>query len=116
MAWEPEVGEIVRIREWEDMASEFRVDEDGDISVDGAFFLKSMRGFCGRECIVTGVTYYEHIGVMLVGLRDVNDGTKPSNEYDFTPAMLEPVDRETLLPEGLELPTEGLSALLDTIQ
>lgn len=42
------VGDRVRIRDWDDMASEFGVDEDGEIPCK-YIFAQSMRDFCGQE-------------------------------------------------------------------
>lgn len=54
------VGDKVRIREWDDMAEEYGVDEDGDIdfSEDSSFsegVFKAMKRFCGKEAKVAGV-------------------------------------------------------------
>lgn len=52
------VGDIVLVREWEDMENEFGVDSSGDIPTDRYSdgdvyymnFVPDMRQFCGREC------------------------------------------------------------------
>lgn len=41
------VGDRVRIREWDDMAQEFGIDEDGDIKTK-CFFTRRMKQFCGE--------------------------------------------------------------------
>lgn len=46
------VGDRVRIRDWDDMASEFGVDEDGEISCK-YIFAQSMRDFCGQEYTIS---------------------------------------------------------------
>lgn len=52
---EIEVGDRVRIREWDDMAKEFGIDEDGDIKTE-CFFTKDMKKHCGEivtiSCVV----------------------------------------------------------------
>lgn len=49
------VGDRVRIREWDDMAKEFGIDEDGDIKTE-CFFTKDMKKHCGEivtiSCVV----------------------------------------------------------------
>lgn len=42
------VGDVVRIREWDDMENEFGLDDDGAIKCSGSFVI-SMKEFCGRE-------------------------------------------------------------------
>lgn len=49
------VGDTVRIRDWDDLAREFHVDDDGDIDVGPSFFFKSERDFCGQIAKVIGV-------------------------------------------------------------
>lgn len=46
------VGDRVRIRDWDDMASEFGVDEDGEIPCK-YIFAQSMRDFCGQEYTIS---------------------------------------------------------------
>ncbi len=43
------IGELVRIRQWDDMAKEFGLDEDGDILINPAItFVISMKPLCGK--------------------------------------------------------------------
>lgn len=50
------VGDKVRIRQWEDMAKEFPVDDDGDILVrNDCSFVKQMRHLCGEEYSITSI-------------------------------------------------------------
>lgn len=46
------VGDHVRIRNWDDMASEFGVNEDGEIPCK-YIFAQSMRDFCGQEYTIS---------------------------------------------------------------
>lgn len=41
------VGDKIRIREWDDMAQEFGINEDGDIKTK-CFFTRRMKRFCGE--------------------------------------------------------------------
>ena len=47
------VGDRVRIRDWDDMASEFGVDEDGEIPCK-YIFAQAMRDFCGQRIYYLG--------------------------------------------------------------
>ena len=42
------VGDLVLIKEWGDLASEYEVDEDGDIRLDGLWFVDSMKKYWGK--------------------------------------------------------------------
>lgn len=48
------IGKRVRIREWNDMAKEFRLDEVGFIRCQG-IFTEGMKGLCGKEFVVTHI-------------------------------------------------------------
>lgn len=49
---EIEIGDKLRIREWDDMAEEFGVDEDGDIKTK-VWFATGMRSLCGKPFTVS---------------------------------------------------------------
>lgn len=60
------VGDKVKIRQWDDMASEFDVDTSGDIELPGIFFTNEMKKFCGKivtiqeQCVdIDDDEYYE---------------------------------------------------------
>lgn len=57
----PQVGDLVRFRDWDDMASEFGI-SSGDI--DCTFtFAAEMRFLCGREFVIESIDdghYYGH--------------------------------------------------------
>lgn len=42
-----QIGDRVIVKEWADMASEFRVDSDGDVDTGPSYFYRSMKGICG---------------------------------------------------------------------
>ena len=47
------VGDKVKVREWDDMAKEFRIDEDGDIDTGrNCFFVGDMKKFCGKTVTI----------------------------------------------------------------
>lgn len=51
----PQVGEVVRIRDWDDMAAEFGTTSCGDIRVPFGFY-PAMRKLCGIEFIITRIS------------------------------------------------------------
>ena len=50
-----EVGDRVLVKEWDDMASEYGIDEDGDIKTGAPFFVKDMKKYCGRIMTISSV-------------------------------------------------------------
>lgn len=49
------VGDLVRVREWEDMKKEFGCDDEGDIQCRG-FFTPNMRQYCGKTDKIIHIT------------------------------------------------------------
>lgn len=87
---EIKVGDIVRVRSWDDMASEYTVDADGDILItdqngnDKVYFLsKSMRRLCGLALTVSRIikTTANFVTYKFVEL---------THYYDICAEMLEP--------------------------
>ena len=98
------VGDLVRIRDWDDLANEFYVDDDGDICVDdGMWFTSSMRYLCGREFIIEG--FDRNFPDELIGNFD---------GYTVYTKMIELVDREDTVVEEdpAEFADEYMSVLL----
>ena len=58
MARKFEVGQKVRIREWDDMKKEFGVDYTGDIETF-PIFVKDMKHLCGRTATITCIREYD---------------------------------------------------------
>ena len=52
MDFNPQPGDIVTIRTWDDMESEFGLDEFGEIKTPYISILKGMKQFCGHSYIV----------------------------------------------------------------
>ena len=48
------VGDKVKVKKWEDLASEYTVDEYGDIC-HGAMFIQEMKEYCGKELVIKHV-------------------------------------------------------------
>ena len=51
------VGDEVTIRQWEDMESEFGLDEHGNINVP-KLFTKPMKKYCGQTLPIVRVSHY----------------------------------------------------------
>lgn len=62
------VGDRVRIRQWQDLVNEFGTDEDGDIRCGKHLFVKEEKKFCGKEYTIVG------FGKDEVKLNDYFDG------------------------------------------
>ena len=45
------VGDKARVKKWEDLKSQYKVDEYGEINV-GVYFTKEMKEFCGKELVI----------------------------------------------------------------
>ena len=57
MDFNPQPGDVVTIRTWDDMESEFGLDEFGEIKTPYISILKDMKQFCGHSYIVEKVHY-----------------------------------------------------------
>ena len=54
------VGDKVRVKKWEDLELEYKVDEDGYI-YHGAFFNPEMKEFCGKEVEIEYIGMDEYL-------------------------------------------------------
>ena len=54
------VGDKVRVKKWEDLKSEYEVDEDGYIC-HGVVFNDEMREYCGKELVIGYVGMDEYL-------------------------------------------------------
>lgn len=81
-----DVGDIVTVRSWDDMASEYEVDWEGDIHIraDGAYFTRAMRKTCGLALAVTKVDRLTE-DFWLYTLEGYGG-------FEFTCSMLEPIN------------------------
>lgn len=91
--WTPQIGELVRIREWDDMVDEFGI-SDGDIQCEDSF-VADMRQYCGLEFTITFISYHEVEG----------HGINFNVSFD----MIEPVENN----EEIELEDELLVEFLN---
>ena len=95
-------GDLVRIREWDDMVNSFGLNEDKGIPVnDFLYFVPEMKRFCGRICRI------EHI--FLGGCVKLNKNLDPKNNWLFSTNMLELIE-ET---EQMEKPEKPINSLID---
>ena len=94
------VGDVVRIRQWDDMAAEYGTDECDNIPCPG-YFVRDMKKFCGREVTLTDI--YPSGAVIL---SDRLGG------WSYTTAMLEPI--EDLSPETI--PDFDIELLLEIME
>ena len=85
----PQVGDAVRIRSWEDMAKEFGVDEDGNIPCRFSF-IEEMRKMCGDEFIITGINDGKYIGHSNGGGLSISiDMIEPASEDEIDGAEID---------------------------
>ena len=92
--FDPQVGDSVRIRSWEDMESEFGIDEDGNIPCKFSF-TEYMKDMCGDEFTIT----------------KIHDGKYSGHEKGnvmLSVDMLEPIQEEEI--DGTEI-DDFLSAM-----
>lgn len=87
-----QVGDELRIREWDDMEAEFGVDEDGDIDIPISF-MADMRYLCGLDFTVSVVQEkrdtFQYFS--LEGIEENEQGL-----WIITAEMLEPRTEEDL--------------------
>lgn len=67
----PKVGDKLRVRDWEDMEREFRLDRDGDIKCI-PFFIEEMRKFCGKVVNVNDVAHDPYDEKLKIGIDEDN--------------------------------------------
>lgn len=57
MDFNPQPGDTVTIRTWDDMAEEYGLNESGEIKTPRITILKSMKRFCGNSYVVKEAYY-----------------------------------------------------------
>lgn len=82
VAMKYKIGDKVRVREWDDMANEYGMSDDGDILTPNFHFIESMKKFCGMPVVIVECDEDENYYSIL---EDVTDCA-------FTDEMLVPVD------------------------
>lgn len=78
------VGELVRIRQWDEMEKEFGIDADGDIKIDVGF-VSSMKPLCGKNA--------EIVSLEKDGRVDLNlfNCDKSTQKWQYSTDMIEKV-------------------------
>lgn len=91
------VGDVVRIRQWDDMKAEFGVDSGRDIACPGCF-IRDMKRFCGMEVTILDISTHGYVRL-----------SDRLGDYNYTTSMLEPVED----PGPDLIPDSDLEALLE---
>lgn len=87
------VGDIVRIRQWDDMVEEFGEEKQTGSIVCERYFTPPMKKFCGKRARLTGVRTQDKNGVATVDLLFLDDTS--TEAWQFSTDMLEPaIDTE----------------------
>lgn len=83
-----EVGDKLRIRQWDDMVNEYSYSESvGAIDIPGsALFLQGMRHLCGQTFTVSGRTDYGSV------YKYYSEEGLEEDCWAITDGMLEPID------------------------
>lgn len=91
------VGDKVRVRQWDDMVKEFGSDGE-DIHIDGCYFIKEMKQYCGKTYEV-----YDDMGLHYI-LKTENEVL----DWCFKDEMLEDVSSLQIHADSLTLETENM--------
>lgn len=91
------VGDKVRVRQWDDMVKEFGSDGE-DIHIDGCYFIKEMKQYCGKTYEV-----YDNMGLHYI-LKTENEVL----DWCFKDEMLEDVSSLQIHADSLTLETENM--------
>lgn len=86
------IGDVLRIRQWDDMADEFGVDSYGDIPCSSVF-TKHMKSLCGKQFTVFSVN--KELGIYCSDERVEWDG-RYHVMWKITADMLEPLEEDFL--------------------
>lgn len=87
-SFNPQVGDDVRIRLWDDMVSEFGLDDDGNIPCRFSF-VGYMRDMCGQEFTIKDISDGRYIGY-------------PEWDVSISIDMIEPVPDDEIAAEELD--------------
>lgn len=102
-----EVGDRVRIRDWDDMATDFFVDDGGDIGFDvdssSPYFVEDMRYLCGETGEIYDVQYNAYgdgIDRVLIELDDDDDDL--IDDWEISNLMIEPEECASITEDAAE--------------
>lgn len=106
------VGDIVKIRDWDDMVREFgEPDSDGDIKIVTSYkygnttrsyitwFLREMRRYCGRVATVDETVWVVWERIKEYGLLLPETDNSNICEHNFISEMLIPFDSPSSAPD-----------------
>ena len=97
------VGDVVRIREWDDMESEFGLRFGQDIKCTHTF-VAGMRESCGELCTIRAKDY-KYVDLVF---KDPEIDAK-MHGYNFSTDMIEPVENVDMSPELVRCVSDFLS-------
>ena len=101
-------GDIVRIKEWGEMADEYGItDDDIDLGENKPWFTRPMHDLCGMICTVTAIETVRHYELVRIKELEDNPVDSPQN-WNFCDEMLELVDTDTT-----EIPESDFDSLLE---
>lgn len=85
------IGDIVQIRQWDDMAEEFGTTIHGSIVCRTWYFVKEMKKYCGKK-------------LRIIDIRNFNDAyyLNTGNYWTFTSEMFEKGDLSMLITRRQE--------------
>ena len=88
-----QVGETLIIRSWEDMVSEYGLNEMGNIDCPGEIvFASSMRHLCGQEFTIKNVRSHSYRDVDIYHSEEGIEDRYIITEYMMEPAFIKDVD------------------------
>lgn len=81
-----ETGDRIVIRDWDDMAAEYKIDSDGDICIPeyDTYFIDEMRKLCGAHGVIISIDEDDYIFLSL----DDEELNEFANHYNFFRPML----------------------------
>lgn len=82
MPFNPQPGDCVTIRTWDDMAEEYGLNINGEIKTPFITILKGMKQFCGNSYIVKEASIYLHFydcpfSFPICALADYSSSSQP---------------------------------------
>lgn len=89
------VGDVVRIRDWDDMASEFGLTFGIDIKC-ARTFVEGMRQSCGELCTIRAKNNKD----VSLTFKDPEIGAK-MRRYSFSTDMIEPAENIDMSPDAV---------------
>lgn len=101
------IGDVLRIREWDDMASEFGYKYGNDIDCDRVFTV-GMKHLCGQKFTVKGLSGTDGF----LSEEGIECNERPFGVWAISADMLEPYTEEGLVAE--ESPDSLFSWIMST--